>query len=115
LRAPFDGTVVDINVSVNQMVGPETWAVVVADFSQWYADTSDLSELDVVKVSVGQTVTVTADALPGVTMTSVVEEISAAPKTQSGDVLYTVHIRMEEVDPLLRWGMTMEVTFSNPK
>lgn len=115
LRAPFDGTVVDINVSVNQMVGPETWAVVVADFSQWYADTSDLSELDVVKVSVGQTVTVTADALPGVTMTGVVEEISAAPKTQSGDVLYTVHIRMEEVDPLLRWGMTMEVTFSNPK
>jgi hypothetical protein len=38
-----------------------------------------------------------------------------APKTQSGDVLYTVHIRMEEVDPLLRWGMTVEVMFSNPE
>ena len=48
-------------------------------------------------------------------MIGVVEEISAAPKTQSGDVLYTVHIRMEEVNPLLRWGMTVEVTFSNQK
>jgi multidrug resistance efflux pump len=89
--------------------------VVVADFSQWYADTSDLSELDVVKVSVGQTVMVTADALLGVTMTGVVEEISAASKTQSIDILYTVHNRMQAVDPLLRWGMTVEVTFSNPK
>jgi HlyD family secretion protein len=111
LRAPFNGTVVDTNISVNQMVGPETQAVVVADFSQWYADTSDLSELDVVKVSVGQKVTVTADALPGVTMTGVVEEISAASKTKSGDILYTVHIRMEEVDPLMRWGMTVDGTF----
>ena len=39
----------------------------------------------------------------------------AAFKTQSGDILYTVHIRMEEDDPLLRWGMTVEVTFTNPK
>jgi multidrug resistance efflux pump len=115
LKAPFYGTVVDINISADEWSGPETWAVVVADFSQWYLDTSDLSEMDVVKVAVGQKVTITADALPGVTMTGVVEEIGATPKTQSGDVLYTVHIRMDEVDPLLRWGMTMEVTFEEKK
>ncbi len=115
LQAPFNGTVMDINVSVNQMVGPEIWAVVVADLSQWYVDTSDLTELDVVKLNLGQTVSVTADALPGVTMTGVVKEISAAPKVQGGDVLYTVRVRMDHVDPLLRWGMTMEVTFSGKK
>ena len=27
LKAPFDATVMDINVTANQMVGPETWAV----------------------------------------------------------------------------------------
>jgi HlyD family secretion protein len=115
LKAPFDGHVADINVSAYKMVGPETWVVALADTSQWYVDTSDLGELDVVKISVGQTVTVTADALPGVTMTGVVESISGAPKVQGGDILYTVHIRMDKVDPSLRWGMTMEVTFTEKK
>ena len=111
LKAPFDCTVMDINVTANQMVGPETWAVAIADTGQWYVDTSDLNELDVVKVSMGQKVDITADALPGVKMTGVVEEIGATPKNQGTDVLYTVHIRLDHPDPLLRWGMTMEVTF----
>jgi HlyD family secretion protein len=111
LKAPFDGTVVDTNVTVGQLVGPDTWAAVVADTSRWYVDTSDLTEQDVVKVSVGQKVQVTADALPGVVMTGVVEQIVQAPRTQGGDIVYTVHIRMDQVDPRLFWGMTMEVTF----
>jgi len=112
LKAPFDGTIMDTNVTENQLVGPENWVVVIADTSQWYVDTSDLGETDVVRVSLGQKVDVTADALPGVKMTGVVEEISRTPKSQGTDVLYTVHIRLEEADPLLRWGMTMEVTFT---
>jgi multidrug resistance efflux pump len=112
LKAPFAGLVADVNVSVYQMVNPQTWAVALADTSQWYVDTSDLTEMDVVKVSAGQTVQVTADALPGITMTGVVESISEAPKVQGGDVLYTVHILLNNPDPALLWGMTMEVTFS---
>jgi HlyD family secretion protein len=111
LKAPFAGSIEDINISVDQMVAPGTWAFALADISAWYVDTSDLGESDVVKISTGQTVTVTADALPGVTMTGVVESISGAPKLQTGDILYTAHIRMDSVDPSLRWGMTMEVTF----
>ncbi len=112
LKAPFAGTVADVNVSVYQMVSPQTWAVALADTSQWYVDTSDLTEMDVVKVSVGQAVTVTADALPGVVMDGAVETISAAPKVQGGDVLYTVHILLKDPSPGLLWGMTMEVTFT---
>jgi HlyD family secretion protein len=114
LKAPFAGTVADINVSVHQMVSPQTWAVALADTSQWYIDTSDLTEMDVVKISVGQAVQVTADALPGVAMTGVVESISDAPQVQSGDILYTVHIRLNDPDPRLLWGMTMEATFPPP-
>ena len=112
LKAPLAGKVADLNVSVYQMVSPQTWVVALADTSQWYVDTSDLTEMNVVKISVGQTVQVTADALAGVTMTGVVESISGAPKIQGGDVLYTVHIRLNDPDPSLLWGMTMEVTFS---
>jgi multidrug resistance efflux pump len=111
LKASFDSTVMDINVTANQMVGPESWAVAIADTSQWYVDTSDLNELDVVKVNVGQKVDITADALPGVKMTGTVEGIGEIPTNQGTDVLYSVHILLDNPDPRLRWGMTMEVTF----
>jgi HlyD family secretion protein len=115
LKAPFAGIIEDINISVDQLVRPDTWAFALADTSKWYVDTSDLGEMDVVKISVGQPVTVTADALPGVTMTGVVESISGAPKLQTGDILYMAHVHMDSVDPSLRWGMTMEVTFPPKK
>lgn len=112
LKAPFAGTVENTNVSVSQMVGPQSWVVALADTSQWYVDTSDLTETDVVKVSLGQVVKVTADALPGVTMDGVVDSIGGAPVLQGGDILYTVHILLKNPDPRLLWGMTMEVTFT---
>ncbi len=112
LKAPFAGTVENTNVSVSQMVSPQSWVVALADTSQWYVDTSDLTETDVVKVSVGQVVKVTADALPGMIMEGVVETISGAPTLQGGDILYTVHILLKNPDPRLLWGMTMEVTFT---
>jgi multidrug resistance efflux pump len=111
LKAPFNGEVMDINVSVNEMVGPETLAVIVADTSQWYIETSDLTELEVVDVVVGQNVSILADALPDAEMSGVVEEISRSFKLQGGDIIYTVRIRANDVDPRMRWGMTVEVTF----
>jgi multidrug efflux pump subunit AcrA (membrane-fusion protein) len=111
LKAPFAGTVANVNVAASQMVSPQTWAVALADTSLWFVDTSDLTEMDVVKVHIGEAVKLTADALPGISMSGVVETISAAPLLQSGDILYTVHIRVSDPDPALLWGMTMEVTF----
>jgi len=111
LKAPFDGVVTDVNVIVNQLVGPDTWVVLLADFSQWYVDTSDLTELEVVKIVEGQAVEIVPDALPDVTLNGVVESISQSFKLQGGDILYTVHIRLKDSDPHLRWGMTIEATF----
>lgn len=112
LKAPFAGIVEDTSVSVSQLVSPQNWVVALADTSQWYVDTSDLTETDVVKVSVGQVVKVTADALLGVNMDGAVESISGVPTLQGGDILYTVHILLKNPDPRLLWGMTMEVTLS---
>lgn len=111
LKAPFDGVVMDTNITQGEWIGPEKWAVLVANISQWYVDTSDLTELDAVNVSLGEEVTMTADALPGVTFKGVVEEINQAPENKAGDVLYKVHIRLSDPDPRLKWGMTMQVNF----
>jgi multidrug resistance efflux pump len=111
LKAPFDGVVAEINVSINQQVGPETWAVVVIDPSMWFVETSDLTEYEVVNINVGDTAIITVDALPDVEMSGVVEQIALAPKVQAGDVIYTVRLRVEEPDPQMKWGMTVEVAF----
>ena len=113
--APFDGVVMDVNVDPGQQVGPQTWAVKLADTSAWYVETSDVTELEVVNITDGQKATFTADALPNVTMEGVVSEISQSSYTQSGDVIYTVRVKADKVDPRLKWGMTVEVHFAPPE
>jgi hypothetical protein len=74
-------------------------------------ETTDITELEVVKLGIGQQVTFTADALPDVTMNGVVTEISGSSVLQGGDVIYTVRIAAGDVDPRVKWGMTVEVVF----
>lgn len=111
IRAPFGGVVTDVNVTVGELLGPEKFAVQLADFSAWYVETTDLNELEVVNVKQGQRVEIKPDALKDVTLDGVVESIGLAYRLQGGDVLYTVKIKLSNSDPALRWGMTVEVTF----
>ena len=111
ITSPFNGEVMDVAVSVGEQVGAESRAVSVADTSSWMIETTDITELEVVNVAVGQNVTFTADALPDVTMTGVVSAISRSSYTQSGDVIYTVYIKVKDADPRAQWGMTVEVAF----
>ena len=111
LTAPFDGVVADVAVSVGEQVGPESRAVSVVDTSSWIVETSDITELEVVDIEVGQSVTLIADALSDVEMDGVVTAISQSSFTQSGDVLYTIYISVDEVDERIKWGMTVEVVF----
>jgi multidrug resistance efflux pump len=115
LTAPFDGVVAEVAVQVGEQVSPETRAVSIIDPSAWMVETTDVTELEVVDIGEGQRVTFTADALPDITMEGVVTEISQSSYTQSGDVLYTVRIKTNEVDPRVKWGMTVEVTFDDPE
>jgi multidrug efflux pump subunit AcrA (membrane-fusion protein) len=112
LKAPFNGTVVDVNVSVGELVGTDKWAVLVADFSEWYVETSDLTEQEVVKLSMGQAATVVPDALPDQHLASSISEISDMFYVSAGDVLYHVRLKLDQTDPSLRWGMTVEVDFA---
>lgn len=111
LTAPFDGIVADVAVSIGEQVGAESRAVSIVNDSSWIVETSDITELEVVDVEVGQKVTFVADALPDVAMEGVVTAISRASITQGGDVIYTVYIQVDNVDPRVKWGMTVEVTF----
>ncbi|MFV1950070.1 MAG: HlyD family secretion protein [Anaerolineales bacterium] len=111
LTAPFTGTVTDIYLEIGQFVGPEAKAVLLADLSEFMIETSDLTELEVVKISVGQIIEIVPDALPDTTLLGKVEAIAQSFTTQAGDITYKVTISLDESDPNLRWGMTVELTF----
>jgi HlyD family secretion protein len=112
LKAPFDGTVTDVYLKIGQLVGPETVAVQLADFSAWKVETTDLTELEVVRVMEGQSVEIRPDALDDLLLGGSVEQIGQSFRLQGGDVLYTVKIKLTESDARLRWGMTVELTFA---
>jgi HlyD family secretion protein len=113
LRAPFDGELVDLPADLQQSVGPDTSVALLADTRGWTIDTSDLTELEVVKIAVGDAVVLRADALPDEVFAGTVLEIGAAPRLMGGDVLYTVRIVPDDIDPRWRWGMTFEVTWTS--
>jgi multidrug resistance efflux pump len=103
--------VTDLFVEPGMVVGPESRAVQLADLSEFEVQTSDLTELEVVRIEEGMEVELVPDALPDLTLTGTVEDIGQSFTTQAGDILYTVTIRLEETDPQLRWGMTLEIRF----
>jgi hypothetical protein len=77
-----------------------------------YAETDDLTEIEVVKVAVGQNVSVVPDAIPDLEVTGTVDQISDVFEEKRGDITYTAKILLNEVDPRLRWGMTVVITFN---
>ena len=112
LKAPFDGSVVDVNISDGELVGSDKWAVLVADYSEWFVETNDLTEQEVVKVSIGQGASISPDALPELQASGVVTEVADNFYVQAGDILYNVRLHIDQPDPNFRWGMTVEISFN---
>lgn len=111
LLATIHGTVVTLDLIPGQRVNPGVAVLRLADFSQWYIETDNLTEIDVVRISNGQSATVTPDALPELQIPATVERIGDLFEEKRGDVTYTTRLLLAESDPRLRWGMTVVVTF----
>jgi len=105
LAAPFDGTVGELYVHLNEWIAPGQAVMLLADLGSLRIETTDLNEIDVARIEEGDGVSITFDALPGVVVTGKVARISSKAAAGSG-VNYTVVIEMDEVPAGLRWGMT---------
>ena len=112
LRASLDGTVIRVSAQVGETAIPAAPVVTVADLSAWSIETDNLTQIDVVAIEVGQTVSVVVDAIPDLELTGEVVAIDGLFQDKRGDVTYTVHIRLTSNDPRLRWGMTCALTFA---
>lgn len=111
LKSTLSGTVVDISIQPGQNTTAGLPVMAVADTSSWIVKTDNLNETQVTSIAVGDTVTVRLDALPELDLSGVVTAINSRYEEKRGDITYTVTIRVNEVDPAMRWGMTAALYF----
>jgi multidrug efflux pump subunit AcrA (membrane-fusion protein) len=110
LSAPISGSAASVDIIPGDTVLTGQVVITLADLSKLHVETTDLSERDVVQVSVGQDVMVYIEALD-IDVPGSVARISPQAEVVGGDVVYTVVIELDDQPPDLRWGMTVEVTF----
>ena len=111
LVAPFAGTVADLPFAMGEVVAAGAPAAVVADFSGWLVETTDLIERDVVGVAAGFPAQVRVDALPNADLAGTVRSIGGIAQDVQGDTTYPVTIQLDNTEGVpLRWGMTVFVT-----
>jgi multidrug efflux pump subunit AcrA (membrane-fusion protein) len=106
VRAPFAGTVGAVSVRTGELVAPGQPLVTLGNLATLRVETTDLDEIDVARVAVGQEAAVTFDALPEQVFTGRVTRIAPMAEPGAGGVNYTVIVELEDLDPAIRWGMT---------
>jgi len=109
LTAPFDATVVAVDTVAGETVVPGRVVVTLGDLSKFRIETTDLSELDVTRVKIGQTARVFIEAL-NEELEGKVVDIALFSSTLGGDVVFTVTIELDKQPEGLRWGMSADVT-----
>ncbi|MBU1210292.1 MAG: efflux RND transporter periplasmic adaptor subunit [Alphaproteobacteria bacterium] len=121
IRAPFDGSVLNLLARVGETAapGPEAPVAVFGDLSKMRVR-AEVEERDVAKVRIGQKVVVKSDAFPNQQFEGVVKEISGAlgspriasrgPRRPNDVDVLEVLVDLEGVPPLLT-GMRVDVFF----
>jgi len=110
LKMPFDGYVIEIYLHEKEYAPPAQPILLVADLSEMKVETTDLSEVDVVRIKPGDSAIISFDAISDQTFLGRVEKI-ANKATPGAAVNFSVFIQLEEVPLNLGWGMTAFVEF----
>ena len=108
VTAPISGTVVTKTAKAGDSIEGGSAGTLCTIYDLSYLEmTTNIDELDISEVSVGQAVEVTADAVEGMTYTGVVTKVSVAGTTSGGITTYPVTVRIDDTDGLLP-GMNVD-------
>ena len=110
LHAPFSGTISELRIHNSEWVTAGQPVLSLSDLQTLRVETTDLSERDIPRIKIGQSVTVIIKAL-NQDVTGRVSDISPLADTLGGDVVYKTTIDLDTHPPGLRPGMSVEVQF----
>ena len=108
LTAPFNGTIASVDISPAETVTPGQEVIMLGDLTSFQVETTDLSERDAPLVQVGQTASISVQAL-GKEFPAKVVDVSRISSTVGGDVVYKVTLQFDTQPQGLLWGMTTDV------
>ncbi len=108
--APIDGIVTDVPVEIGETVAPGKTAISMQTKGNFQI-TTNVSEIDIGRVKVGDPVGITLDAFPKTEKwTGKVIKIDPAEKVVEGVIFYETTIVFDSEDARLRSGMTANLT-----
>ena len=108
VTAPISGTVVTKTAKAGDKIEGGSSGTLCTIYDLSYLEmTMSIDELDISDVAVGQTVSITADAVEDKTYTGTVTKVSVAGTTSGGITTYPVTVRIDETDGLLP-GMNVD-------
>jgi RND family efflux transporter MFP subunit len=108
LLAPHDGTIVSIEVIPGEFVSSDQTVVTLATLNNLQIETTDLSELDIPNIHIGDPANIFVEAL-NKDITGKVIAVSPIADIVGGDVVFKVTITPDTQPEGLLWGMTAEV------
>jgi RND family efflux transporter MFP subunit len=111
LRAPLSAVVIERKIEVGQLVSTGTPAFVLADLSSVKA-AFGVPDLALQNFKLGDTLTMTTDAVPGTEFTGQVSRISAAADSSSR--VFDVEVTIPNPQGLLKPGMIAAMTVNEP-
>lgn len=108
IRSPLTGTVLSVEVEAGQTIQEGTPVATVGRLDRMRV-TVPVHEIDVNRVRRGLLARVEADAAPGRIFQGTVTSVATVGAVQSGIVNFDVTVELENVENLLRPGMTVDV------
>ncbi|MBW8012625.1 MAG: efflux RND transporter periplasmic adaptor subunit [Chloroflexi bacterium] len=108
IEAPFDGTVTQINHKTGDLVSPSEVAFRLDDLSRLLVDLQ-VSEIDINRIEVGQTVSLIFDAILETEYEGKVIEVGLVGSNDQGVVNFNVTVELLNADEALKPGMTAAV------
>ena len=112
--APFDGTVLWITPKVGETASPGVPAITLADLTHMQVQVG-VDEDTLPLVHVGQTVTVTLDALPGTTLTGKVSQTGILATNTAGIINVPLTIDIDPTNALIYPGLSATVEINTSK
>jgi HlyD family secretion protein len=112
--APFDCTVLTRPVSIGQAVSGSggfnsgTEVLTIADLNSMVIN-AHINQADVPRLQVNQVVEVSVEAVPGLTVTGVVERIAPQATIKNNIKGFAARVLLKNVDPRVRPGMTANI------
>jgi RND family efflux transporter MFP subunit len=115
ILAPVGGSVLAVAVADGQAYAPGSPIAIVAEADRLQVR-AELDERDVILLSPGAPVALTADALPTIALTGRITAIAPRGERTGGIIVFPVTIALDDVtDDRLRPGMSVTVRFSPPE